>query len=345
MSKILDVAIDTCVFFKMIEYNNFVEAYGEKYLSQLITLKEKELKDIKTDIRASLGTDFFKKYENLPFEHQIEKYKSYATNIESRCLNGMNEAMELANNAQTEEDQMKYFQIYENYYNQLNALLGDSTINENLIKINEYRMQKDIVEVGKIYQAALNGEFDLYCNFIAFDEVLYHTQRRDNPHFLTYDLSEVNALTDRVVKVVSTKSQDVLDIVDMLAQEYRTGNGRVNEKPMDADVNSLDEFGDSKIAAFSNLTGMILITLNGKDFIFDKGYRWGNDNIRKHLQYTNSKYDFTTDASVYSPKELLEGKVNTPQIQSKILNYVDISENSTYGNNRENEEENVNELS
>jgi len=325
MSKGMNVAIDSCVFFRMIEFNNFINAYGEKYLDQLLTLKNQELKSLKDELLVTLTPEFFQKYSNLTFEEQIEKYKNYATNLESNCLKAMDYNMKMANNAQNESDKLFYIQKYQENYNALVGLTTYDSVAENLRKINDYKMQKETIEVGKIFQKALNGEYNLFVNFIAFDEILNHTNRRVNPHWLYYDLSEVQSLTDNLVCVISTDSEKIKNAIEQLALDYRTGNGLPNDKPMSEDINSVDDFGDSKIAAFSNLSGMILITLNGKDFIFDKGGKRGNDNIRRHLNYTNSKYDFTTDASVYSTTELLTGKIKEPQMESKILKYVNYS--------------------
>lgn len=328
MSKVLDVALDTCVFFKMIEYNNFVEAYGEKFLQQFIELKENELKTIREDLESHLGKEFFEKYNKISFDEQLEKYKAYATGLESTCIDGMRRASDRAELATTAEERDRQASIYNKYLNMYETLCKNTPINENLQRINDYKILKNDIYAGKVYRDALDGEYKLYISFIAFDEVLYHTRAMDNSNFLHFDYSEINALINRLVTVVTTKSKTVLNLTDYLANEYRTGKNTDTERPMDVDLNAADEYGDSKIAAFANLTGMILITFNGKDFIFDKGSKFGNDKIRTHLKNVNSKYDFTTDASVYSPRELVEGKVIEPKKKSKVLKFLNGIDNT-----------------
>lgn len=63
---------------------------------------------------------------------------------------------------------------------------------------------------------------------------------------------------------------------------------------------------------------MILVTNNGKDFIFDKSLKTNNENIRNHIDGVNASHDFTTDARVYSAEEFITGLYTVPEKQSSF---------------------------
>lgn len=85
---------------------------------------------------------------------------------------------------------------------------------------------------------------------------------------------------------------------------------------MAEDINSVGEYGDSKIAAIASLSGMTLVTNNGKDFIFDKSTKTKNDKIRKHISEVNANHEYASDATVVSAEELVAGIFSLPQKQS-----------------------------
>ena len=84
---------------------------------------------------------------------------------------------------------------------------------------------------------------------------------------------------------------------------------------MGNDKNRLNQYGDSLIAAVANMCGMDLITLNGKDFIFDERAEDGNENIRNYLRKINKETSYATNAEPISLFEHVN-KLREKEIQA-----------------------------
>ena len=91
---------------------------------------------------------------------------------------------------------------------------------------------------------------------------------------------------------------------------------------MGEDKNSLGDWGDSKIAAIASLTGMLLVTNNGKDFIFDKSIGKDNTNIRNHINASNNHNRFATDSTIVTAEQLI-ADIFTLATRSSGLNLVE----------------------
>ena len=59
----IDLMVDTCVFFKMIEFNNFVIENGEEKLGEYINHKIQRLKLRETELTEKFGEEFANLYK------------------------------------------------------------------------------------------------------------------------------------------------------------------------------------------------------------------------------------------------------------------------------------------
>lgn len=332
-SERIDVMIDSCVFFKMIDYNNHIEKYGRESLGDFINSRIKMLKKKEEKLTESFGEVFNKKYANLSFDEKLEKYKEYVNNREAKLISEIqlkrhlsvgevvdfikdNEAVyrKEPNIPQSKRD--KSALDAERMQAELNSLTKFSDIEKDM---NAYRLLRESINDGIIFQGAVEGKYRLCVPYISFEEIHEHTkQRKSDAGWVTWSKPEVESLARNfTIFVRATKA--VREEISSLAREYRTEQvGVDNVKPMAEDINSVGIFGDSKIAAIANIAGMILVTNNGKDFIFDKSIKTNNENIRNHIDGVNASLDFTTDARVYSAEEFITGLYSVPEKQSSF---------------------------
>lgn len=314
-----NLMIDSCVFFGMIEYNNFVTKYGAENLDQYLLKKKDILLETKNKIKTTLSKEFFEKYSDLSFDAQVDKYKEWVNNREAELNLTIKSDEGLVNNPNPKipaEKKERAKAEAENLKVELQNLVKFDEVKDLL---NSYRLKKNSMGSGLIYKGALAGKYKLNTNGYSYDEILNHTKQKDDENWLCFSRKEVDDLTKKFT-IIYTKSKEILDQVDKMAEDYRTeipenqGKTRkdLTDKAMGQDVNSVGEFGDSKIMAFTNLTGMVLVTHNAKDFIFDKGVGKNNTCILNHITRVNKKYFGTTDAKAYTTFDILKENYEKP---------------------------------
>lgn len=332
-SERIDVMIDSCVFFKMIDYNNHIEKYGRESLGDFINSRIKMLKKKEEKLTESFGEDFNKKFANLSFDEKLEKYKEYVNNREAKLISEIQLKRHLSVGevvAHVNGDEVVYRKEpnipqakrdksaldADRMQAELNSLTKFSEVEKEM---NAYRLLRESINDGIIFQGAVEGKYRLCVPYISYEEIHEHTkEKKSDAGWATWSKSEVESLARNFTIFIRAK-KDVREEIASLAREYRTANDEVADtKPMAEDINSVGIFGDSKIAAIANIAGMILVTNNGKDFIFDKSIKTNNENIRNHIDGVNASHDFTTDARVYSAEEFITGLYSVPEKQSNF---------------------------
>lgn len=309
-----NLMVDSCVFFKMIGYNNFVEKYGVENLDAFIENQKLLLNDIKLEIQNALNSEFFEEYSNLPFEEQIDKYKNWSSNkinsyknFKTKIRHKLDNYSEYVSNEERQRKELEYA----DYDDKINKIVRFDAVSD---LINNYKLKRDSIDSGILYRDALKGKYKLFTNSYSYDEILNHTIPNDCPTFKIFPKEDVNSLS-KLFTIVYTKSNKIIQQVNDMSKDYRTATANKDERAMGEDTNSLKDFGDSKIAAFSNLTGMVLVTHNAKDFIFDKGIGKNNTNKLNHLMKVNKNYFGTTDAKIYTPSNIIKGDYETPKVK------------------------------
>ena len=313
-----NVMVDSCVFFGMIEYNNFVREYGVENLQKYIDLRKSMLLELSKTLKKSLGNDFIVQFSNLSFDEQVEKYKEYSTNSINNCIKDIEKNKRIASGEVspyiTEEKKKKALEEIEITTKKLNSITPYESV-EKLI--NTYRIYRNSLSSGLLYQGAINGDYKLFVNAYSYDEILNHSHESDNPDWLFFPREQIDSLSTLFTKIYTT-SPTLIEKIDKLAKSYRTENNLPNDRAMDNDINSVNEYGDSKIAAFSNLVGIDLVTHNAKDFIVDKSHGKNNCYIKNHLQNVNKSFEGATDATVYTAVDFVSKKIPEPTIASKL---------------------------
>lgn len=326
------VIIDSCVFFGMIKYNNFVEKYGKENLPILLQKRKQKMEAVKQQIEACFYDDFNKKYKNLSFEEKIEKFKEYRNNklfslknmIESKknLLKGIaydkkGNLIEIKIPKEKKEVLKKQIKEHEKEL--------EKYIPEPEVIFNKYKLNKNSLQCGQLYQMALEGKVDLNLFFVSYNEIINHTIPRDNESWLLFSPQEVSNLTKRCCSLITTHSAQAIQDLNDLALKYRTPIEIAGRKQMAEDINALGEYGDSLIMAGASMSGIILLTQNDKDFIRDKAFKQENDYIRQNTDAINSVVSFATDALCYSVDEFLSGKYTHPTINSDTYSLNEIS--------------------
>ena len=293
-SKTQNVIIDSCVFFGMIKFNNFVEKYGIEHLPELLSRQQQKLEKVQKQIEDCFYDDFKEKYKDLTFEEKMEKFKEYRNNkianlesdIESKTnlLNGFGynkqgERIEF-NIPETRKEVIRQ-QILQ-HQQQLEIYQKEPEID-----FNKYRLNKNSLQNGQLYQMALEGKVKLNLFYVSYNEILNHTVPKDDESWLCFTTNEVGSLTQKC-SLITTHSNQTIQDLSALAEKYRTPVQIDGRKEMAPDINSLGEYGDSLIMAGASMSGVILLTQNEKDFINDKGIKPKNDYIRNNTAEINT---------------------------------------------------------
>lgn len=332
-----DIVVDTCVFFGMIKYNDLYTAFGEKALDVVLARDEQKLQARQSRILDLMPEEFHKKYGKLSFEEKLEKYKDYATNaiasaarkIESLelLLQGkvMEKGVEKTINLTPERRAAIERQLEEQ--RQLKAKI-EATYQTYIDERAEYKTAKNSLEAGKILQGSIKGEYSIHIVSTSYDEIKNHIEGQtnsDDERFLTFTHQQVASLTQRCT-LITVRDEDVKYYIDNVATSFRTPIAGGRGHAMDQDINSLNRYGDSTIMAEANLSGMIFVTQNVKDFIEDRSIKTPNDRIRTHIEEVSSTLKpLTSDATPITQEELLTGDYHVPTRPSRVVELVPVA--------------------
>ena len=331
-----NVIIDSCVFFKMIAYSDLYRETDRESVENTLNTEKFVLETIKSDLINIFPEEFIQKYPKATFDELLEKYKDYATNaiglaerniernkllVEGKVrINGEIVQMDI-----TEEKKQQAQRNLEFALTQKEKI--SKTYGDYLKYREDYKDLKNITNAGELYLLAIDGKVKLHIASTSMREIDNHTDGHHNstdPKYLSFAEEQVNGLASICTHIVVRQSQ-VVDMVDGLAEKFRTPIAGSKTKPMDLDKNSNNEFGDSQIMAESCLAGMVLITDNLKDFVVDKSKKLPNQDIRLHIGAVESRYSgVTSDALPISSEEFLTGDYKVPTRDSDAVEIVEM---------------------
>lgn len=201
----------------------------------------------------------------------------------------------------TASQNLKNIPVFEN---ELNKLVKWEQIKE---KIAEYIALSNTIATAPLFEKIFKKEIKPYITDAIAHEIVAHTEKRpDNEEWLCFEKSLVDSFIETYISRITINSRELINTANNLATKLRTKSETKPLKEMHInDVNSVGVYGDSLIMAYAILTGYNLITLNGKDFIFDKGKASGNDFIRQYIDKVAKENGFNSGALAYSVEELL----------------------------------------
>lgn len=339
-----NVVLDTCVIFNGLnafwEYNQ----HGMRGLELLLENQKARLGNIEKYISQIVPKDMFGKAKGLPFNIAIDKWDELISSKYENLKAKVEDKKALIAGKKVDEDGVEHDYPIDKTTGKKQILPPQriEKIKQDLVRAQkEFDEFKPIAETfeklreayknlhqqywaGKIVELYAKGKMNLFVVSTGYDEVLNHvegcTPKITTNEFKVFSEDKILCALD-CCSLISFRSNDVVNIVHGLASLYRTSIN--DERAMANDQNSLGEYGDSCIMAEANLAGMMLITLNEKDFIIDKAFERGNEKLRKHIGGINEMFpEYTTDALPYSPKEFCEGKYNVPTKKSSAVKFV-----------------------
>lgn len=303
------------------------KGFGEKY----------------AELQAKKRNEYIEKH-NITDKNEIENLKKKDKAERDVILKALKEARKHGPDKLVEElakHEMVFDYLMDNFKgyigNQIQACDKNSQLVDKKIRLTRNRKKfldlvkvyKEIFDshaVGEIVKMYIEGKIDLGLSRYAFEEILNHTdaytKQKQGKHFKIFKRNKIEkALREFVLITTRTKIAD--NAIRGLAARYRCA--KTTGTPMKGDLNKLNMFGDSLIMATSSISGKILITLNGKDFIFDKSLQlMGNEKIREHVLQVNECYSgIATDALAYSAEEYIQGKYNKPTKESKKFKLIE----------------------
>ncbi len=317
------IMLDSCVTFKILHF--FKTLKENNFDRESVYQEIKRMKEDCAKIQYNLEKHNQNIFKGTVFEHRTindivnlygEDYNIILNNYKQK----LNKKQKLS------PEEIKF-----------NEQMKDAFENELLLTqkdADKYKELINFINVGNLFLKMLEGEFEFYIPSVSYEEIISHTKDIKKGWKL-FEIEEVDEFTKIYATIVNPLGEKTNDLVEKLAEEYRTPKADSNnQKEMDSKKNALGTFGDSKIMAISSLSGIPLVTINCKDFIFEKSklkydaknsnvgsekaYKDSitfikyNENKRSHIAYRNSINPYTTDALAYSLDEIHEGNFKTP---------------------------------
>lgn len=318
-----NLMLDSCVVFEMKFWNNYANEFGYDRMMKFADKKLNEMNVLKNKISNSFPEEFLEKYKKYAFDEKVKQYKFFY----NECKNNVRKYELL-----TSEKNLTVSPEKKEHYKALlkeNKELFDKFVPYEIViaDLEKYHNMKNYVYAGQLYKGFCEGKYKFFVNHVTLSEVLNHTQGIGHSRTLFFTQPELFSFLSKIT-LVTTKSKDVIYYLEKLARAYRNPSKGSGMTPMSKDINSLNDWGDSKIIAMANLAGINLVTNNGKDFIFDKSIPRKNENIRNHIAYRNEKFsDFASSAKPYSPSEIIEGRYEKVVKPSKKIKLVKATKN------------------
>ncbi len=347
----LNLSLDSCVFFRMVkEYNVYVK-FGMEGLIEKNRLDiekknklEQELKDMLLDEYKNSNEGWRKSFIN-----KLDFYEEYI-NKELLRVKGRMQKIEMqrrgyyedANGRRfpkpkpTEKDEKQYEQDVE-YLKKLEYLNSQDFKDKFIAKREEYKYLLDSIDTNKLLRKAIEGDVKFHISSTAYKEINNHIHGKSNssdPKHLLFTQEEIDRLTKDLCTFVGLGDKKAGRTVLEISNKFRSKiKGRKGDVPMAQDKDSIKLYGDARIMAEACLAGLPLVTLNVKDFIEFIGEREHNDLIRQHIIAVAEKDKRLTDALAYSQGEILNGLYIEPKLKSSKIKVVDTEEkNNLFAN-------------
>lgn len=337
MSKV-NVVLDSCVFFFSLGLFDIYKNSGRDEFNAQISILENDISNIKSQLIQLVGDKYYNKHKNDSFEKMLDEYKSNINSLIKNADRMINAYTDLVNGFTRDGSGNRLPinlppQAIEQKKHKIEELKNQKQILENVYKTyiemrNDYTALTQQLYAGKVIERYLNGEIGLCLVEDGYREILNHIGSDDEMvNFKTFSQQMINQLLSECV-LVSIREKDVLDAVETLSKEYRTSHITDGSRMKD-DINSLGAYGDSRIMAEANLAGLVLLTFNKKDFIFDKSGVYNNSQIRENTNLVNNMLSqITSDALPYTPEEFIKGEYKLPARRSEKFGLVPVKQQS-----------------
>lgn len=314
------LAVDTCVFFKLIDLNDIYERNGEEYFKQYYRDLKTQYMAIEKEIQSfwEENNDLITKYfsanfnQNASFDNNFDIIGS-KLNSRLTLVNDKIKMLQARVNSGTivyrdKEKNLQTITMSDEALEKSKELL-EASLEERKILLDfhkEFKEVKDIFngandrfkiikmkyEAAYIFDQMNKGNLQVFVPSTSYDEILNHTYKpelsaetnrikRNFPREMIVSLS-------KKVTLINTKDPEVQRFVQLLAEKYRT-KGTFKGKEMAPDINSVGVYGDSLIMAECAIAGIPFATQNDKDFIFNKGTKFKESDIAKGLVGNNEE--------------------------------------------------------
>jgi len=315
MAKPLRVALDTCTFIGMVQYNEVWNKAGKIGVHMALKRDEIDLAKYQKIITALMSPEYLSVYQNehpqddindfSTFKKVMESYVNYASNIKKKP---------------SKMSQEEYDWLVQN-----KPLLADfKEVKAKYLSLLNYTM------AGRLFSLYLDDKVEFCITNTVFDEIIIPLS---NPDVDIYSEKAVNGnivrfSVDKMLRMLQNctylhlEGHELQEEITELSRAYRTSLNNKNAQQMAPDTNSIGVFGDSRIMAEACISGLVLVTANVKDFIYDKSRKGENERIRKHIQNVNAiksqEDSLATDALPYTVEEFVKSEYTLPKIPSQL---------------------------
>ena len=321
-----NVAIDSCVFFHMIYFNNKYEKIGAKKFEQLIQNKIKRNEQQKQALLGMMTQTFLDGNKGVSDYELINQYPKYLNKQKTKTEQMI---AKLTNSL----DYVKYKtpeQIERVKQDIEKAKLLYADLEKRYNDFQNLRIPFDDqfkkLQIALLYKKLINKEITVFIPKTSYKEITDHIKKKGKNYKLTISSQEAFSLLGKC-KVINFGSNKAMSIKGQIARDYRTQNPNpiAGETPMKPDKNAMGEYGDSQIMAEANIAGMILITENAKDFITQSENNT-EETKRRHIRTISRKHQpYATDVLAYTPYEFLSGNYKKPTLKSQLEADVKVS--------------------
>lgn len=313
MEKPLRIALDTCTFIGMVQYNEVWNIAGKIGVHMALKRDEQDLEKFQKIIYALMSPEYMSAFQAKHPEEDISKPSTFKK--------AMEEYIDYASNIKKKPSAMSQEEY--DWLVQNKPVLSDfKELRAKYLSLYNYTM------AGQLFSLYLDDKVEFCITNTVFDEIIIPLS---NPDVDIYGEKAVNGnivrfSVDKMLRMLQNctylhfEGHELQEEITKLSREYRTSLNDKNIQPMAQDTNSIGIFGDSRIMAEACLAGLVLVTANTKDFIYDKSRKGENERIRKHIAKVNALkgQDLTTDALPYTVEEFVTGQFELPKIPSQL---------------------------
>lgn len=328
------LSVDTCVFLKLISLNEKLKEKDKESFAEYLEDNYIEMKLLEDEIKKLMIERFIPYDENCPFENRVEGYSRFIkTNIQkqNKIISNYIKGDHYVDNGATFIKKPTYEE-----YKQAQAFVDEVRASQFSEKIldklkSDYLDRKLDYYVGTLLTRATRGEVDLCITSSTFEEIKNHIIGRTNGKTkgALYHEEPIAEFFKEYITLIQV-DESASNILDDVAEKFSTKAGK-ETSPMKKDRNSKDKYGDLYIMSEASLAGIPLVTLNLKDFIWDRPDSSWNEKIRNNIKSVILSNEKMSEALPFSVEEVVEGNYIQSDKESELVKLTHIDGKNVYG--------------
>lgn len=327
------LSVDTCVFLKLVSTNEKLKEKGNEGFAEFLDENYVEMMLLKDEMKKLMIEKYVISDRDCPFENMVEGYCRYIiTNLQkqNKIISNYIKGDHYVNNGATFIKKPTYeeYKQAQAFVNEVRASQFSEEILDDLK--SEYLIHKLDYYAGTLLTQAICGDVELCITSTTFREIKNHIIGMTNGKTkgaLYHKETVADFLKEYItyIKVDESVRGASIDVTE----KFSTKAGE-ETSPMKKDRNSKDEYGDLYIMSEASLAGVPLVTLNLKDFIWDRPDSSWNEKIRNNIKSVILSNEKMSEALPFSVEEVVEGNYIQSDKESELVKLTHIDGKNVY---------------